>query len=420
MAPGATVGLLAAGVYSCASTAGVERDDKPERNIVGERSMTGLSVLYAKKATEEQEWVAIPDRDKTGRIREVYWAHRVESESGRKGPGSMKLNWKADRSEIGRGRDDPGDEFIYLVDMTPTVEERFEWLEVTEVFTTVPASQIEGAMRAWNGIPDKHPVDFDAFRKEVPRGRPSRMEQRKAADRVIKQIERKLAKASYQELMEKYGYGTLVVGMPLWFAVPPDDPFRSENALDDFMTRTALGLEEIRRRVLRKRECPFRNVVVIWDTSPQALRAWRSERSAEYANPANASLGNPWETSVWEGLSDAVEKAVSGTGIPESEVPSISLHVDVKTRKKASGKGPYPEFVEVFGEVVREREKEAMGMRTMLKWKVGVVLSKLLCFVRLHGLDGLERWIARKLSVPFAWRVWVARRRARRVYRESR
>ena len=382
--------------------------------------MTGLSVLYAKEAAEEREWAAIPDRDKIGRLREVYWAHRAESELGRKA--FVRMNWKADRSEIGRGKDDPGDGFIYSVDMTSR-EERFEWLEVTEVFTTVPASQIEGAMRAWNEIPDRHPVDFNAFRKDVRRGRPSRMEQRKAADRVIEQVERKLAKVSYEELMEKYGYGTLVVGMPLWFAVPPDDPFRAENALDDFMTRTALGLEETRRRVLRKLDCPFRNVVVIWDTSPQALRAWGSERSAEYADPANASLGNPLEASVWAALSDAAEEAVSGTGIPESEAPSVSLHLDVKTRKKTSGKGPYPKFVEAFGEVVREREKKRMGQRTVLKWKIAVALFKLLCFVRLHGLDGLERlerWIARKLSVPYAWRVRVARRRARRFYRESR
>lgn len=382
--------------------------------------MTGLSVLYAKEATEDREWAAIPDRDRTGRLREVYWARRAESKSGRKGLGSMELNWKVDRSEIGRGRDDPGDGFVYLVKVTPKVEERFEWLEVTEEFTMVPASKIEGAMRAWNGIPDKHPMDFDAFRKEVQRRRPSRMEQRKAADKVIKRIERKLTKASYQELMEKYGYGTLVVGMPLWFAVPPDDPFRAENALDDFMTRMALGLEDVRRRVLKKWDCPFRNVVVIWDTSPQALRAWRSERSAEYADAANGSLENPLGASVWAELSDAVEEAVSGTGIPESEAPSMSLHLDVETRKKASGKGPYPKLVEAFGEVTRERDKKAMGLRTMLNWKVATMVFKVLCFVRIHGLDGLERWMVRKFSVSHAWRVRAAGRRARRFYRESR
>ena len=49
-----------------------------------ERSMTGLRVLYAKEATEEREWVAIPDRDRTGRLREVYWARCAESKLGRK------------------------------------------------------------------------------------------------------------------------------------------------------------------------------------------------------------------------------------------------------------------------------------------------------------------------------------------------
>ena len=304
--------------------------------------MTGLSFLYAKEATEEREWAGIPDRDKTGRLREVYWARRADSKTSRKPFVSMMLNWRADRTEIGRRRNDPGDGFIYLVSMTPQVEDRFEWLEVTEVFTTVPASQIEGAMRAWNGIPDKHPVDFDEFRKELPRGRPSRMEQRRAADQVIAQIERKLAKTSYHELLERYGYGTLVVGMPMWFAVPPDDPFREENAIDDFMTRTTLGLEDIKQRSLRRRDCPFRNVIVIWNTTPQALREWRKGKSAEYEDAANASLKKPMGASMWGVLLDALEEAISKTATPESDAPSMCFHVGAKTRKKASGKGPYP------------------------------------------------------------------------------
>ena len=382
--------------------------------------MTGLSVLYAKEATEGREWAATLDRDRTSRLREVYWARRAESESGRKAFVSVKLNWNVDRSEISRGRDDPGDEFNYLVDMTPRVEERFEWLEVTEVFTKVPASQIESAMRAWNGIHDKHPVDFDAFRKDVPRGRPSRMEQRRAADRVIEQIERKLAKASYQELLEKYGYGTLVVGMPLWFAVPPDDPLRAENAVDDFMTRMALGLEAVRRSLLRRRDCPFQNIIVIWDTTPQALREWREARSAEYEDAANANLEYPMGALLWGALSDGLEKTISGLGTPESEAPSMSFWLEVKTGKKASGKGPYPEFAEAFGEIVRELGEKSMGLRATWKSRVAVTLFKLLCFVRIHGLAGMERWIARKLSVPYAWRVRAARRRAGRFYRESR
>ena len=105
--------------------------------------MTGLGVLYATEATKEREWSSIPDRDKTGRLREAYWAHSAASKlkTGRKPFVSMTLNWWADRTEFGRKRDHPGDGFIYLVNMTSQrVEDRFEWLEVTEVFTTVPAS----------------------------------------------------------------------------------------------------------------------------------------------------------------------------------------------------------------------------------------------------------------------------------------
>ncbi len=84
--------------------------------------MTGLSVLYASEAAKERDWAAVPGRHRTGRLREVYWARRAESKSGR-----------TDRAAIGRRSDDPGDGFVYLVSMAPRVEDRFEWLEVTEV-----------------------------------------------------------------------------------------------------------------------------------------------------------------------------------------------------------------------------------------------------------------------------------------------
>ena len=165
---------------------------------------------------------------------------------------------------------------------------------------------------------------------------------------------------------------------------------------------------------------PFRNVIVIWDTTPEALREWREARSAAYEDSANASLENPVGAPVWVDLSDAVERAVSATGTPESEVPSIGLYLDVKTRKKASGKGPYPDFVKAFGKILRERDEKPLGLGRVLKWKVAVTLCKLLCFLRIHGVEGLERWVARKFSVSHAWRARAARRKARRFYRESR
>ena len=119
--------------------------------------MSGLSVLYAKEATREAGWTRISARNRTKRLREVYWARQA-------------------------GRD-------------------------------VAPEAVHG-----HGT-----------------------QQRRAADQVIEQVRTKLAKRSYQELVERYGYGTLVVGMPLWFAVPADDPFRPANVLDDFVTRDQRG-----------------------------------------------------------------------------------------------------------------------------------------------------------------------------------
>ena len=105
--------------------------------------------------------------------------------------------------------------------------------------------------------------------------------------------------------------------MPLWFVVPPENPFRADNSADNFRTRTALGLEEMKRQLLRSRDCSFRDVIVKWNTTPQAMREWRDARSAEYEGLANASLENPMGPSLREVLSKRLEKKTSNTTIPE-------------------------------------------------------------------------------------------------------
>ena len=385
--------------------------------------MTGLGVLYAKEAAEERGWASVPDPEKTGRLREVYWARRAAGklETGARPLVRVTLNWTEDRGKFGRRRDEAGDEFVHLVETTSRrSEHRFEWLEVTEVFTAVPPSRIEGAMRAWNGIAGRNPVDFDEFREGLRRGRPSRMEKRKAADAVIDAVNKKLGKASYQNLLERYGYGTLVVGMPLWFAVPPDDPFRPENAVDDFVTRTKLGLKEVGRRTLRRRDCPFRNVLVMWEPTPQALREWNNGRSVEYEDAANMSLGKTMPESFWFGvLTDLMEQALAKTETPESEAPSRLFHVSEKKRKKARGKGPYPESVEAMGEVFGGRVGNPTGLGAMLKLRLSLSLLQLFFFKRVHGTEGLKRMLARKFSISHVWRMRAVRRKQRGFYRES-
>ena len=157
---------------------------------------------------------------------------------------------------------------------------------------------------------------------------------------------------------------------------------------------------------------------MIWDTTPQALREWRKRRCAEYEDAANTSLENPMPALFWGVLSDALEEAVSKTATPESEAPSMCFHVGVKTRKKASGTGPYPKLVEALRGVLRERDENPIGLRAMLKWRVALTLCKLLCFVRVHGVKGLER-LNTINSGGICWRNWRALRNAARFSARS-
>ena len=382
--------------------------------------MTGLSVLYANQAMKERGWADIPDRNKVSRLREMYWLKGVKP-LGPKSNLKMQLYWRPDQGELGRRADMPGDGFAYVATMFPSAEANFEWFEVTEVFTTVSPEQINAAMSARNGIASKQPVDFDDFLGMLRKGRPSRVEQRKAADAVIAQTERKLSKSSYRELMEQYGYGTLVVGLPLWFAALPDDPWRAENTLDDFFTRTSLGLNELKQRVLERRDCPFRRILVTWDTTPEAWREWSRKRSADYDDAANTGLENAIPVAkiiTW--LSESLDKAVSKTECPDSEAPSMSLLIEKKTQKTRRGRGPYPEMVVQLGQIVRERERQGDGILRKVRQRIFLALLPLLCVVRICGLGGLARWIGRRLSVSHAWKVHTTRRRARILYAESR
>ena len=382
--------------------------------------MTGLSVLYANQAMKERGWADVPDRNKVSRLREMYWLKGVKP-LGPKSNLKMQLYWRPDQGELGRRADMPGDGFAYVATMFPSAEASFEWFEVTEVFATVPPEQIDAAMKARNGIASKQPVDFDDFLGMLRKGRPSRVEQRKAADAVIAQTERKLKKSSYRELMEQYGYGTLVVGLPLWFAVLPEDPWRAENALDDFFTRTSLGLNELEQRALERRDCPFRRIRVAWDTTPEAWREWSRKRSADYDDAANTGLENAIPVAkiiTW--LSESLDKAVSKTEYPDSEAPSMSLLIEKKTQKTRRGRGPYPEMVVQLGQIVRERERQGDGILRKVRQRIFLALLPLLCVVRICGLGGLARWIGRRLSVSHAWKVHTTRRRARILYAESR
>ena len=159
---------------------------------------------------------------------------------------------------------------------------------------------------------------------------------------------------------------------------------------------------------------------MVWDTTPEALHAWREGRTVAYADAANASLDNPLGASLCGVLSDLLENAASKVEIPESETLSMSLHLDARIDKKVSGKGPYPVLVEALAEVLGKRNGRPLGLWPALRAKVALTLWGLLCFARVHGVVGLERWIARKFSASHALKRAAVRRRARRLYRDGR
>ena len=367
----------------------------------------GLNILYATEATEEPEWTTIRERDRTKRLREVYWSRRAESHVNPTRFIGAQFKWQCDRGDIDRRSDDPGDGFAYLATVSVEgMELGFEWFEVTEVFTTVPPERVEAAMQAWNGLSGRQPGELEAFLADLDRGRPSRAAQRRAADSVIAQVGKKLAKSSYDELFARYGYGTLVVGMPLWFATPPMDLLRAENALDEFDTRTKLGLEEIGREELERKDCPFKQVIVLWDSTLKAMRDWGERRSGLYGDIAMAGLADPFSTS----LMDAVL---------ETEPKSIGLHATVKAKTKKSGMGPHSETGNRLRQLVKEQKHLRPGPGEKAKRRIALLYLKVYWFVRIRGLRGLRRWILGRYSLPRLWKATMTVLRARRLYKES-
>ena len=110
-----------------------------------------------------------------------------------------------------------------------------------------------------------------------------------------------------------------------------------------------------------------------------------------YEDTTNASLENPMGARLCGLLSKGLEEAISKTGIQESEAPSMNLRLETRTKKRALGKGPYPELVEAFGKVLHDGNEHPMGWWATMKERVALTLCKLFCFVRIHGVEGFER-----------------------------
>ena len=268
--------------------------------------------------------------------------------------------------------------------------------------------------------------DFDpcAFVDGLGTGIPTRAAQQRAADKVIDAVERKLNKASYEDMWREHGYGTLIVGLPLWFAAQPLNPLRPENVIDDFTTRVQLGLKSYTRR-LRKKRCPFWRIVVVWSMSVESTSEWsRKARLDVYDDPAYGSMRSmPMKHgTMMPMLLELMGKLEDVEPGPEGPTTAtLSVYAVIRKKKRRADLVRLPPAVEKWRRVMEEHSKRSRDkLLERIRWRAKVQLLQILCFIRVHGLVGLERWLSARLSPRRRIARFAMRGRAQRLYRASR
>lgn len=386
----------------------------------------GAGVLRVVADANDSTWSGVPRRDVPKHLQERYW---IDKWSGKRwqvdgffhGGGKFEVAL----AELGRTANDPGDGFFRFFEATSTWSvSAIGWVEVTQVCIPGQDEKVRLIVRQRNGIPGKGSIDEDEFLNALERGRPDAGLQRIMADRVIEAIVKKAEKgrgAAYRTLVEEYGRGILIVGMPLWFAGFPADPADSGGVLHEFATRLGVGIDSNDRRVLRKSWCPFDTVCVLWTPTTEALDAWAAGANTRFYNdPANRLLGSPLSLlKLHEFLDEFQEYAV------DERVPEFVSRrewrryrtVDALVREQRR-RSPLPGQPRPFGP---KSEFEAERLELPSPWKAALSLRFLtvLRFVQAHGWCGLCRWAMARLSPGRAWWRWKTRWEVRRTFARS-
>ena len=407
--------------------ANVSEERKTKDRRTDGLARVGLEILYARPGPKDG-LVDVAERDLTGELRERYWIGKAADVGIKAKPGlsiGVALKWPIERAALGRNRNEPGDGFRYVFQSgTGGTGGRVEWFEVTEVFEGVAARDVESFMRLENGGEANSGFDPEGFMRGLNPGIPRRAAQRRAADKVIEAVERKLAKSSYAGMRRNHGYGTLIVGLPLWFATDPLDPLRVENVIDDFMTRVHIGLEPHARR-LRRKSCPFWRIVVVWNGSAESIRAWRRKASLDvYKDPSFRRIGSLPVRGGSLGLVflDLLEELIAERGDLDG-FGGLTRYV-VKARPKKKEKSRHVQLPAAVAELRRhltefaEKHRESLWER--VKSRARLRLLEVLCFVRVYGIGSLERQVIARLSPRRRVAQCARRRRALRLYRASR
>ena len=387
----------------------------------------GLEVLYAKPSPEDRMGDVAP-RNLDAELRERYWIRQGQDVGVQRGRSwthiGFGMRWPIEREELGRTRDEPGDGFRYVFRGDAATDGRAEWFEVTEVFEGVNAKDIKAFMRAENGLGAGTGFDRDKFLSELDLAIPSRAAQRRAADSVIDKVGRKLELPSYRDLRKPHGYGTLIVGLPLWFATAPLNPLRVENVIDDFETRVQAGLETYTRQ-LRKRSCPFWRIVVVWNGSIKSLQEWYGKARLDvYDDPARRRLGDlPVRAERFVPVVLKVVSMIEERRRNAGRSGVLTRHVSVAMRDKKGSDSSLqlPTALAAWRQVLEESGAwRRDSLRERIRRRARSRILHALCFLRAYGWRGFEKWLAARVSPQRRIAAWAMKRRALRLYRASR
>lgn len=217
----------------------------------------GAAILRVHGNDNDPNWQDVRRRDVPKYLRERHW---IRQWSGQRWPRRdfVTASWQRELrlTDLGRRMDDPGDAFFDIGCSSryfgSWVTVRI-WVEVTEVFQPGQAADVNRFVRNYNGLRGKGEIDAGVFLRSLDLDLPGPDLQRAMADHVLAAVIAKARKGredgSYRSLVQEYGRGALIVGLPLWFSMLPWAPCDPSHALDDFVTRLLLGLNAIQRSV---------------------------------------------------------------------------------------------------------------------------------------------------------------------------
>ena len=390
-----------------------------ERMGEADMPLLGAEILRAVGNDADPNWQEVRPRDVPKYLRQRHWIRQWSGDRWPKG-GYIAIHWKKElrAADLGRALVDPGDAFFELGLTSQSLDAVITartWVEVTEVFLPGQAVKVNRFVREYNALRGKGTIDGSAFLRSLDLGQPGTGIQRDMADEVVSRVVQKARKGdacgSYRPLVDDYGGGVLIVGLPLWFAAWPETIEDPKTLVGEFVPRVLLGFQAIKRSVLRQPWCPFDSVVVIWNPTLESVDSWaKAADRSFYSDPANVTWCSPVSMLRASSLLQLAESA--SFKLRWDRYRSVDAAVADQTRRIRFGAGQRP-----FGSKAQLTVGATdVGKNRRWRFRRSIWLLQLAIFLRLHGSAGLRRWFVSRVSPARYLQRRRVRRKLKRLY----